>query len=810
MKHSLIYLILFLIPFRIFCQNPTITGHVYDKKTGEPLAFVNIVSNNGRGAVTDIDGKFSIVNGTNIHTLSISYVGYQPIIYQVNIGQDFQKILLVPKVFDLEEVSIFPNDNPAHRIINNVINNRDLNNPEKLKAFSYVAYDKMILTVNSDSLMSRDPALLDSNEMKARSFLAKQDLFIMETVTERLYLAPGLNQENVLATKVSGFSDPIITFMISQIQSTSFYDEMIEIARKKYINPISKGSTKKYFFLIEDTTFSAASDTIFIISYRPMKDTRFEGMKGFLSINSNRWAIQNVKAEPANDSTTGFSIKIQQGYEFVQDHWFPTQLNTDLSLPMISVSDSINNYPLIGKGRSYIRDINLNPDLKKSDFGYHEIEIEAGATKRKGEFWREFRVDSLTNKEKETYRVIDSLGKAENFDKMASTFQTLLTGKIPFYFIDLDLNRVVHYNDYEGIYLGVGLHTNDKISKRFTTGFFAGYGFNDHAAKYGVDASWILHKPSESTLQAEAYNTVTASGDVRFSDDKNQIWRSYDFYQFFVSRMNPTVGGELNYMFRLRPLRDFKWNVGVRHQEKTAYKDYFFTIGSSQTGEQLTKFKFSDMSLGFRFAFREKILQTTKGQLSFGSKYPVVWLNYTRGLKDIANSNFGFNRLDLKVEYTHKTKYYGETTYKLTAGIIDGQLPISNLYNAVGTYRMVALLAPGSFGTMRTNEFFSDRYVALFLNHSFGQLLFKTGKFKPEINLVTNIAFGTMSHQQNHHNIAFKTLDKGYYESGIVIRKLLNLQVYDLGIGVLYRYGYYSFENTQDNLAFKISLYYAF
>lgn len=810
MKHSLTYLILFFIPFRIFCQNPTITGHVYDKKTGEPLAFVNIVSNDRRGAVTDIDGKFSIVNETNIHTLSISYVGYQPLIYQVNIGQDFQKILLASKVFDLEEVSIFPNDNPAHRIINNVINNRDLNNPEKLKAFSYVAYDKMILTVDSDSLMSRDPALLDSVEMKARNLLTKQDLFIMETVTERKYLDPGLNQENVLATKVSGFSDPIITFMISQIQSTSFYDEMIEIAGKKYINPISKGSTKKYFFLIEDTTFSATSDTIFIISYRPMKDTRFEGMQGFLSINSNRWAIQNVKAEPANDTTAGFSIKIQQGYEFIQDHWFPTQLNTDVSLPMITVSDSINNYPVIGKGRSYIREINLNPDLKKSDFGYHEIEIEAGATKRKGEFWREFRVDSLTDKEKETYRVIDSLGKAENFDKMASTFQTLLTGKIPFYFIDLDLNKIVHYNDYEGIYLGAGVHTNDRISKRIKTGLFAGYGFKDHAAKYGGDVSWIVHKRSESTIQFEAYNTVIASGETRFFDDKNQIWRTSDFYQFFVSRMNQTVGGKLNYLFRLRPLRDFKWNVGVRHQEKKAYQDYYFTTSSLHVGDQLPKFTFSELNFGFRFAFREKILQTTKGQLSFGSKYPVIWLNYTRGFKDIANGNFDFNRLDIKVEYTHKTKYYGESTIKVMSGIIDGQLPISNLYNAVGTYRMVALLAPGSFGTMRTNEFFSDRYVALFLNHSFGQLLFKSGKFKPEINLVTNITFGTMNHQQNHHNIDFKTLENGYYESGLVIRKLLNLQIYDLGIGVLYRYGPYGYDDAMNNIAFKISLYYGF
>jgi len=67
-----------------------------------------------------------------------------------------------------------------------------------------------------------------------------------------------------------------------------------------------------------------------------------------------------------------------------------------------------------------------------------------------------------------------------------------------------------------------------------------------------------------------------------------------------------------------------------------------------------------------------------------------------------------------------------------------------------------------------------------------------------------------MNHQQNHHNIDFKTLENGYYESGLVIRKLLNLQIYDLGIGILYRYGSYGYIDAMDNIAFKISLYYGF
>jgi len=112
---------------------------------------------------------------------------------------------------------------------------------------------------------------------------------------------------------------------------------------------------------------------------------------------------------------------------------------------------------------------------------------------------------------------------------------------------------------------------------------------------------------------------------------------------------------------------------------------------------------------------------------------------------------------------------------------------------------------------MRSNEFLSDKYVSLFLSHNFGKLLFREGKlFNPQLMLVTNIAFGMLSNPENHHNYDFNTLEKGYYESGFLIRKILDFSIYDLGLVVLYRYGPYGFDNVSKNFAYKISLFYGF
>lgn len=809
MLHFRLFLLsIFLLPFVAFGQKVTVSGTVKDEKTKLPLAFVHILSESGRGTISDIDGKFSLGLKKKECCLKLTSIGYETLNYDIDYSSERQTVYLEPTNYDLGEVVVFPGINPAHRIIDSVVANRDRNNPQKLKAFSYTSYDKMTVRVDSDSLMAMDTTQMDSTAIRMRQFMKTQDIFIMETVTERKFKAPSLNQETVLATRISGFKDPMMAFMISQIQSTSFYDEQINIAGKKYVNPISRGSTRKYFFMIEDTTYTHDGDTIFTISFRPMKNTNFEGMKGVLNIHTNRWAINSVKAQPTND-TTGIVVKIEQLYEFVQDQWFPSQLRTNVTFMNAQMGPGGNSFQLVGNGSSYIKNLNLDPELKSKDFGYNEVEIEPDAAQKKGEFWKEYRVDSLTERELKTYRVIDSIGEEANFDRLANTVQTLFTGKIPIKFIDLDVNKFAHYNGFEGFYIGAGAHTNDKVSKVFSVGGYWGYGFGDKRAKYGGDFSVLLHKRSQSRIRLDAYYNVIASGDVEFFDDKDQLWKPEYFYKFFVSQMNYTIGGDLNYSFKIRPLRSFKWNVGLRMQQKQAYQNYYFTP-NGDTSDKQTVFDFTDVSIGFRFAFRERTIETTKGEFSFGSDYPVVHFKYTRGVTGMGFGNYNYNRFDLKIDDKINFKYFGEFTYRLMGGIVLGQVPISNTFNGNGTYRMFTVYAPYSFGTMRTNEFYSNRYAAVFLSHNFKNLLFDFKKWHPELVLLTNVAIGTMTDKQDHHNLDFNTLEMGYYESGLGIRKLLDLQVYDLGAVVMYRYGPYGFENVSLNFAYKISLFYNF
>ena len=87
------------------------------------------------------------------------------------------KVLLQRIRVQLDEVIILPGINPAHRIIQNAIDNKDHNDPEKLKSFSYTSYDKMIFTVNADSLLQVDTALLEGDAKELVEFFGEKDIF---------------------------------------------------------------------------------------------------------------------------------------------------------------------------------------------------------------------------------------------------------------------------------------------------------------------------------------------------------------------------------------------------------------------------------------------------------------------------------------------------------------------------------------------------------------------------------------------------------------------------------------------------------
>ncbi len=830
-KNKLLLFLLFTISTTCYAQNK-LTGRIVDDKTKQALAFVNIVYNSSnQGTTTDLDGYFIINSKEKIEFLNISYLGYESkqITLQEIKSLNYIEITLKENAYQLSEVTVLPGENPAHRIINLVIENSKKNNPEKMRSFSYTAYNKMYFTFDTKNLdmLSKDTVKTEkdsvskddttSNTKSLKQFFDEQHLFITESVTERKFKFPDNNHEEVIAHRMSGLKTPAFSLLTTQFQSFSFYKDYINLMDKKYLSPISKGSTRKYFFLIKDTMYNEAEDTIFIISYRPLKGKNFDGLQGVLHINSNGYAVQSVNAKPYKPKGM-FNVNIQQKYELIDSvQWFPVQLNTDLIMNIMEMnqndqfvievgegnkdSQESNYIPLIGVGKSYLSDISLNPEFKRKDFKQNGVVVGNEAIKKDSVFWNKYRKDTLSMKDIRTYEVIDSLGEAENFDKFMDIIEIIASGQIPIKFINIDPTSILWYNSYEGYRLGLGLSTNNRLLHWLSVGGYVGYGFRDKALKYSGHLEFILNKEATQKIKFGMKKGLEFSDEYHFFNEYQSL-NLESGREFFLSEMDSIESYYGSFKFRV--FRYLQTELLFNYQHKNIINPYRYNC-ITPTPKQFTT---SELSLHFRYAYKEKFLQTPKGNLlSMGTRYPILYANIIKSSTAL-NSDYEYLKVETKLTKKFPIRHLGDLNLTITGAYLFGDIPYSEMYYGMGSYSWLNI--DNSFNTMRVNEFISDKFVSVFIKHDFGSLLFKTKKWEPKIAITSSAGWGDVSRIHTLNPWVYpQPLNKGYFESGIQINQIFKLSYQAYGIGIYYRYGAYSRPKQIENWAFKFNLTFA-
>lgn len=802
--------LIILFPLVSLAQTETdkriLKGEVVDSQTGDPLAFVNVVYGNPpRGTTTNIDGFFELqVDLQAVKYLEVSYLGYEAKRVELSefSGVKRLRISLHPTQFALEEVIVKPGFNPANRIIQKVYRHKEENNPQSLDSYSFRSYNKMIFTLDTLRVKTegvQDSVEIDSTDHELRKMLEKQHLMLMESASLKEYLAPDLTNEQVIASRVSGFKDPSLVFLATEFQSFSFYDEFIQIGGYNYLNPVTKKSPRKYYFRLEDTLVNQRSDTVFVISFQPRGGKNFDALKGMLHVNSHHYALEKVIAEPV-DPPGDFTIKIQQQYELVEgQQWFPTQLNTRIEFHDLIEQTKHFEYILVGDGRTYIRDIKLNPPLDRKKFDHVTVNIPSNAYAKSEDTWDQYRTRELSSKDQRTYEFVDSLGKAHQFDKKLRTFQILTTGYYPLSVFNLELDKFVGYNQYEGLRLGAGFMTNDKVSSFFSVGGYIGYGFRDKQYKYGGRFKVFMDKSSESQLDLAYTKDVMETGGYEFLEKDRSLLSTDLFRDYLIADMYLAEQLETGFSFRsFKYLKNrFYWN----YSQINPFDSYSFQLEN----QPLNEFENTEIGLEMKYAYREKFVQTPWGKFSEGTNFPVLYLNVRKGLKS-AYGQFDYLKMEGNIDYSFITKVFGTTSINLVGGVVEGAVPLYNLYNGHGSYTgRFSIQVDNSFATMRLNEFYADRFFSVFFRQNFGSLLLRTSVFDPRISLANHMGWGVLNGRENHQNVDLLTFSKGYYEAGLIIDDIISAGFLSYGLGIFYRYGPYAFDNPSKNLAYKVS-----
>ena len=801
-----LFLVVILLSTKALVAQHTLSGKITDERNRQPLAFVNVAVNEGlQGVISDIDGRYEINSSEPISRIKVSSIGYETREIVITSGQKKCHVALKPKTFELGEVTVEAGENPAHRIIDSLMAHRKANNPNSLGTYSYKIYDKMVFTIDSssfDQALASDTAQQKSNLRILDGIMKKSDLMVMETASEVLFMSPDRKLQHVLGTKVAGMKEPTFIYLVNSMQSISFYDEIVNITGTEYINPISRGCKDHYFFTLEATNPIGQGDSLYVISFHPMRGSSFNGLRGVMTVNSDGWALQSVKASP--DAAGGlFEADIQQLYQKVDGQWFPKQLNTNLKFPSLVVSMDGGNFPMVAVGKSYLTDIEINPELSKRQFSDIEILVDPDAAFRDESFWNAHRIDSLTERIRATYILVDSLTAGNKiFDRVLGMADKIMNdGAIPVSFINIDLGKIIRLSASRGWYFGLGLSTNDRLLRWLSINGFFGYWTRLKDWDYGGGLKLKLDRQHQMELglsYSHASEPMGEFGSMLEIDNGSELAQANYKYAFYENIHNRRNRYDISYSSRFA--RHFKAYVTLSRSHKF-YGEQFLLSPADSVAEGV----FTTAEIKLRFAYKEKFLSTPQGIRSLGTLYPIVWLSYQHAFPNILGSEYEYDRFKLEVSKNFYTRYMGFSKVILQAGYATKTCPVMETFNILGTYDRFGLHSPGSFSTMRMDEFFCDRFVALYLSHNFNGMLWKTNSrwFKPELSLVTNIGWGDMPRARDYPEKNFKTMEKGYFESGIIVDGLLSVSMVKIGAGAYYRYGPYTLPNVWDNFAWK-------
>jgi len=461
---------------------------------------------------------------------------------------------------------------------------------------------------------------------------------------------------------------------------------------------------------------------------------------------------------------------------------------------------------ITSNGKSYITDVVLFPTFKNRDFGVVATKLGDGASARDSLFWERNRHRIITVKDSITYDVMDSLGQELKLDQYVLFMGKLAQGKIPVKFIDIDIPESLVQNVYEGYRVGLGLSTNERISKVVSIGGFAGYGLKDFRWKYGGHFNINLSKEHEFMLSGKVFNTLDEVGHSELSSFSTI---KYGLRQYMTSRLSQYQGMSVSLGFRA--LRYFKVKMSAVMASKAPLFDYQYMTDTSL----INSYELGELKVGIRFAFREKLIESFNQRISLGTKFPVLTLHFAYSEKGLLNSDYSYSRVELRLEDDFKIKNVGVSKIRIDAGYIDQSVPYDLQFTGEGSLAPKRpFITPNYFQTIAPYEFQSDQYVNVFFTHNFGSLLLNSKKFKPQILIHQNIGWGTLSNANQHHLVDFKTKEKGFYEAGLQLNNLLrinylNVGYIGIGVGAYYRYGPYAFSDYLNNAAFKVSMVYS-
>jgi len=698
-----------------------------------------------------------------------------------------------------------------------------LQNKNQIKTpdFSYTFYEKSIVSANPDSISAsidtvfknkrKTKFIIDSSSYKFKKIITKQHIYQTEKVA-KISIEKGKKKETIIGLKMAGLKQPVYELLGQEFMPFDLSKKQLKILQFTFQNPFSTDGSLKYKFEITDTIIKPNGNEI-ELQFELKKSIKKNKLKGVAIVDLKTNAITKITF--LINSIINVKAETIFGSFNTEKSWFPVSQNILITkgkgkqnIDFLGETIQFDNLPNTSKKYDYSNDLYVKIYRDYSNYNFtqlqnrqrYQIQIDKSAIKTNTAFFNTISNNTLDERSQNTYQTLDSLVTATKIEKKIYFGKKLINGQIPFGWFDFRARDIFKYNSYEGFRLGLGIATNDRFSPYYKLFGYGAYGTRDGIFKSQLGSAFRISKNSDSWISGSFTDDIIEFADLTLIADSKKFklydprpfnlstfynHQSYEltFESKFISKIETTFKLSRS---RINPLFDYEFIAPNK-----SYKIYNLTLAT----------------LSLEWSPNSKFLQAPQEILEVEKGFPKIILQVSHAIPNVLSENIEFTKIDARVYQEKKYLSGQKTTFLLQGGISLGNAPLSHLYSVApnnldreAILRRITFANKTSFETMYFNEFFSDRYSLFQMKHYFNK--FQISKsIKPILILGTKVAFGGFSHPENHQGIAFKTMEKGFFESGFELQNIFK----GFGLATYYRYGPYQLSTFDQNIAIKLS-----
>ena len=707
-----------------YAQSTRVRGRVTDSE-GAPLQFASVTfAGTTVGMVTDEQGLYSLETRDSVSLVQVTMMGYIGAEERVEQGRYSEiNFSLQAADFSIDQVVITPGENPAFPILDSMIRRKVVNNPDEYERYSTETYTKMEVGLSKIKEQFRNKRLqrnfgfifdyVDTSALTGERYLPAM---ISETKADYYHSRrPSIDREVIRASRVSGVDD---TFSIAQFTgqmqgNVNFYHNFIDIFNIRFASPAADGGRLFYrYFLVDSLLIDGRKS--YRINFHPRGDVT-PTLDGEMYIDSASYALRSVRARLPRKANVNWikHLLLENENRMIDSvHWFRNR-DRVMAEFTIAMADSSKLTSIIGTREIAYTNTRLDAPIPQAveQMTGNVVLPDADSVTRDDSYWEQARPYRLSERERGVYQMVDSVQHMPLYRNIYTIINTVIAGYYNTKYIGIGpYYKILSFNRLEGLRPQIGGRTTADFSRTVRLSAYAAYGTKDEVWKMGGGIELMFDRALTHKL------TLRASHDVQQLGAGENALTGANILSSIFSRGDQ----KLSMVNQASARYEHEWVHGisgfVEAEGRRIYGNRYVPM-LRPDGAGVESVDDVSLTVGLRLSKDEKIYRRAFDKNSLGSRYPIVMVSATAGLKDVVLNGYEYYRTDLSVYYRPEIPPLGYSQITLQAGNIWGRVPypLLKLHEGNGTY----FYDPYAFSCMDYYEFASDRWVGCFYEHHF-------------------------------------------------------------------------------------------